>query len=193
MLLKYIFRTRLTAQVFGVAYQQQVNRMGTMFRGATASIIFDKSLTAVAKGSDMPAVTLMSTDVDRMTFSFVNVSEVWALLASIAIGIWLLYKQLGPVSLAPTIIAFFCGFVQSGVARRAPRVQAKWVASIQRRIGITSAALRSMKSIKLGGMVEVMERVIQGERLRELHEGMGFRLNITAQNATGKLDAVRRF
>jgi ATP-binding cassette subfamily C (CFTR/MRP) protein 1 len=146
----------------------------------------------VGKGSDMPAVTLMSTDVDRMALSLSAFPQLWAQVASIAIGIWLLYDQMGPVSLAPTFLIFLCAMVQSRVANLAPKLQTKWVAAVQRRIGITSAALRSIKSIKLGGMVEVMKTVIQGERLRELQEGVGFRINITMQNAVGKVNAISR-
>jgi hypothetical protein len=160
--------------------------MVTKFRGCTASIIFDKSLTTVAKGSDMPAVTLMSTDIDRIAFSLQAFPNLWAQVASISIGIWLLYEQMGPVSLAPTLVIVLCAAVQSRVANLAPKMQTKWVAAVQRRIGITAAALRSVKSIKLGGMVEVMKAVLQGERNRELQEGIGFRKNIVAQNAMGK-------
>jgi ATP-binding cassette, subfamily C (CFTR/MRP), member 1 len=160
--------------------------MVTKFRGCTASIIFDKSLTTVAKGSDMPAVTLMSTDIDRISFSLQAFPNLWAQVVSIAIGIWLLYQQMGLVSLAPTVLIFLSAMVQSRVAGLSPKVQAKWVAAVQRRIGITAAALRSVKSIKLGGMVEVMKTVLQGERNRELQEGMGFRKNIVAQNAMGR-------
>jgi len=158
-----------------------------MFRGCTSSIIFDKSLTTVAKGSDMPAVTLMSTDIDRMIVALQGFPDFWAQVVSIAIGIWLLYEQIGPVSLAPTFLVFLCTIAQSQVARLAPKKQAKWVTAIQRRIGITVAALRSMKSIKLSGMVDVMKTIIQGERHREVQEGMGFRRNIVMQNSMGKL------
>jgi hypothetical protein len=40
--------------------------MITMFRGATSSLIYTKSLSADSNLGQLAAVTLMSTDVDRI-------------------------------------------------------------------------------------------------------------------------------
>lgn len=40
--------------------------MNTMFRGAVASMIYGKALVADSNHNNMAAVTLMSTDVDRI-------------------------------------------------------------------------------------------------------------------------------
>jgi hypothetical protein len=55
-------------------YLYLVFKMITIFRGATASLIYTKSLSSDANHNQMAAVTLMSTDVDRIstqTFSSV--------------------------------------------------------------------------------------------------------------------------
>lgn len=44
----------------------KVFRMNTMFRGAVASMIYGKALVADSNHNNMAAVTLMSTDVDRI-------------------------------------------------------------------------------------------------------------------------------
>jgi ATP-binding cassette subfamily C (CFTR/MRP) protein 1 len=75
-----------------------------MFRGAAASLIYARSLEINCKYNELVAVTLMSTDVDRVTTSLHLVNEIWARLIEIGLGVWLLWRQLGVVSLAPIII-----------------------------------------------------------------------------------------
>jgi ATP-binding cassette subfamily C (CFTR/MRP) protein 1 len=75
-----------------------------MFRGATASLIYSRSLEINSKYNELTAVTLMSTDVDRVTVSLHLVNEIWARLIEIGLGVWLLWRQLGVVSLAPIFI-----------------------------------------------------------------------------------------
>ena len=50
------------------------------------------------------AITLMSTDIDRISFSLEQVMEIWARSVEIAIGTWLLARQLGWVSFAPLVV-----------------------------------------------------------------------------------------
>jgi hypothetical protein len=46
----------------------------------------------------------MNTDVDRVTASLKLLNEIWARLIEIGIGVWLLWRQLGAVSIAPITI-----------------------------------------------------------------------------------------
>lgn len=50
------------------------------------------------------AVTLMSTDVDRIATNIENVLEIWSRTAEIGIAIWLLERQLGWVCVAPVLV-----------------------------------------------------------------------------------------
>jgi len=51
----------------------------------------------------------------------------------------------------------------------------RWVAAVQRRVGISSTVLRQMKSIKLCGLVQTMADLIQSERVRELEMAKHYR------------------
>lgn len=53
--------------------------------------------------------------------------------------------------------------------------QAEWVKSVQRRVGVTSTVLRSMKSVKLAGLATSMGNLLQAERGRELKKALKFR------------------
>jgi ATP-binding cassette subfamily C (CFTR/MRP) protein 1 len=63
--------------------------------------------------------------------------------------------------------------------------QAEWVKSVQRRIGVTSTILRSMKSVKLAGLAVSMGDLIQAERVRELKRALKFRWVLVLTNAVG--------
>jgi len=78
--------------------------MLTAFRGLTCSIIYNKLLLAKADGNQMDVVTLMSTDVDRLTNSLGRLTGIWSLVVEVGIGVWLLWRQLGEICIVPIII-----------------------------------------------------------------------------------------
>jgi hypothetical protein len=75
-----------------------------MFRGATISIIYQRSLLEHSNINEASAVSLMSNDVDRITFSLEQFNECWARLIELCIGITLLARQLGWVSVVPLVV-----------------------------------------------------------------------------------------
>ena len=78
--------------------------MITSFRGALVALIYEQTLRLGSEQDEMAAVTLMSTDVDRLTTSLQSLNEMWAQTVEIALGIWLLERQLGWVCVAPILI-----------------------------------------------------------------------------------------
>jgi ATP-binding cassette, subfamily C (CFTR/MRP), member 1 len=76
-----------------------------MFRGGMTSLIYTKALELPAGLYDeSAALTLMSADIDRIVTSWVDVSQIWARIIEIGIGIYLLERQLGWVCIAPIIV-----------------------------------------------------------------------------------------
>lgn len=79
--------------------------MITMFRGAFVALIYDHSMSLRQGQYDESAViTHMSTDVDMIARSLEQANELWARILEIAIGIWLLERQLGAVCIAPVLV-----------------------------------------------------------------------------------------
>lgn len=76
-----------------------------MFRGAAVSLIYDHTLqTQSGISSESAAVSLMSTDVDRIIFCFEELNECWSRMIEVGIGIPLLTLQLGWVSIIPLVV-----------------------------------------------------------------------------------------
>ena len=71
-----------------------------MYRGALASLVFKKTLKLdTTSVKDSAPVTLMSTDIEGIVEAGVHMHDIWANLIELPIGIWLLYRQVGPPSL----------------------------------------------------------------------------------------------
>jgi ATP-binding cassette subfamily C (CFTR/MRP) protein 1 len=90
-----------------VRYTHQLYQSITMLRGGLGGLIFNKSLI-LRDGvyDESAALTLMSTDIDRIVARMQNMHEVWARPVEIAIRVWLLSMQLGAVSV---ILYHRCG------------------------------------------------------------------------------------
>jgi len=69
------------------------------------SLIFERTLTLKDGGFEgSAAVSLMSNDVDQIAFCLEELNEVWSRLIELAIGITLLTRQLGWVSVMPLVV-----------------------------------------------------------------------------------------
>jgi len=67
-----------------------------MLRGALVGEIYQKSLSISTKDyNDLAAVTLMSTDIDRIAAGMANVLELVASPIEIILALWLLESQIG--------------------------------------------------------------------------------------------------
>jgi ATP-binding cassette subfamily C (CFTR/MRP) protein 1 len=76
-----------------------------MFRGAAVSLIYEQALLARVGSYDKSgAVSLMSTDVDEIAFCLEELNECWACFIEVVIGITLLARQLGWVSVIPLLV-----------------------------------------------------------------------------------------
>jgi ATP-binding cassette subfamily C (CFTR/MRP) protein 1 len=141
------------------------------------STIYAKTLELPAGHSDeSAALTLMSTDIDRLATSLDSLNEIWARIIEMSIGIWLLQRQLGWVCVAPIVIVVISVYASFHVTKRIGPRQAQWVKAIQRRVGITSSLLGSMKSVKMMGLSNTLFDTLDSHRIRELNMSKRFRV-----------------
>jgi hypothetical protein len=187
-----------------------------MFRGSMVSVIYASTLKLQSEVYDeLKAVTLMTTDIDNIANNILNILEIWARIAEVGIGIWLLERQLGWVCVAPVIVTlgglspstaqfllFVCVFLTFlpactyGALKIAGKIgpaMAAWMGAIQKRVGITSSVLASMKSIKMMGLSNTLSHSIQDQRVRELDLSAKFRWlgiyrNVICKALSGLLD-----
>jgi ATP-binding cassette subfamily C (CFTR/MRP) protein 1 len=149
------------------------------------ALIYDNSLQYPAMETDLPAVTLMSSDVDQITSAIMFGTNIWANVVTIGIGIWLVWRQLGPIALAPILVVMICSTTSIWIGQSQGKYRGIWVQALQRRIGFTARALGSMKSIKMTGMVDTSAKLLQAERTRELAKARDLRWSMVLQNSIG--------
>ncbi|KAI1858876.1 uncharacterized protein JN550_012335 [Neoarthrinium moseri] len=179
-----------TALVYlGIAHK--LYRSLTMVRAATVSLIYVTSLESFPGTlDDAKTVTLMSTDVERTVSGLELLHETWARVLEIAIGIWLLARQIGAISIAPVIVAAACFTWQTWLARYMGPRQLPWIKSIQSRVANISSVLRNMKAVRMMGLANLVEEMLQMQRLRELHLSKPFRWMIVWVNMIASMPQV---
>jgi ATP-binding cassette subfamily C (CFTR/MRP) protein 1 len=86
-------------------YTYQETRFRTRLRGGLIALIYDRALQIRdVDAKDITAVTVMSTDAERIFRSLLMLHEVWASVMDIGIAIWLLERQIGLASIAPIVV-----------------------------------------------------------------------------------------
>lgn len=145
-------------------------------RGALVGIIYrDMLIIRAEKKNSSSAMTLMSTDVDRICMTARWVVDMIPNICQIGIAMWILGLQIGAVCVAPVIVSLICLGAAAGIAKLLPTRQRKWMAAIQKRVGITSDILGVMKGVKMLGISEPLSKQIQGLRDFEIAESKKFR------------------
>ncbi|XMA07310.1 hypothetical protein WAI453_000101 [Rhynchosporium graminicola] len=158
-------------------YQHAVNRLLVGFRGATASLIYSKTLKQQAGVQDKDAsLTHMSSDIDQLAFGLDALCQIWAQVIELVIGLYLLSRKLGWVCVAPIVIVVISTFCVGHVTKLIGPRQGAWIAAVQTRVGMTSAMLGSMKSVKMMGLSNTLMDTLQIQRVMELNLSKKFRV-----------------
>ncbi|KAJ5163601.1 ABC transporter integral membrane type 1 [Penicillium coprophilum] len=139
------------------------------------SLIHNRTLTLQDDlFAESAALTLMSTDIDGIIEHLENFNDVWARTIEVAIGTWLLERQMGPTCVVPLILTLACLGGQKLVAKTIGENQQNWNLEIQKRIQNTSSVLGSIKATKISGLSGKLSQALQGHRERELSVSRAF-------------------
>ncbi|KAI1128414.1 ABC transporter [Nemania abortiva] len=164
-------------------YNQNLYRFVTMFRGATVTLIYDHLLLLPVGAYDKSAaLTLMSTDVDQIILSLVNLNECWARLIEVLVGISLLALRLSWVSVVPVLIVLISFYGSTQVSKTIGGRQKMWIDAVQNRINSIALTLPAMKSVRMSGLSRLMTTVIQDMRVDETRRMSNYRWSTVWQN-----------
>ncbi|CAK7241645.1 MAG: hypothetical protein STHCBS139747_003111 [Sporothrix thermara] len=136
-------------------YTHIAYRCMAKIRGALVTIIYKMLAIRAETGNSSSALSLMSTDVDRITLT-----------------------TFSTVDLIPSIVqlGIALGILGTGrLGKLIPPRQRKWMAAIQKRVGITAETIGSMKGVKVAGLNDKAEQQIQNLRNYELQQSTAFR------------------
>ncbi|KAI0186226.1 hypothetical protein EV127DRAFT_472747 [Xylaria flabelliformis] len=148
-------------------------RMLYMVRGTLVAAIYAK--TTETNGDDNASLTLMSTDIERIYQGFRTLHEVWANTIQVAISAFLLYRQLGPAFVVPIVIVILCAVAILVPIRYTARGQRRWMDGVQKRVGLTSGVIASMKNLKISGLTIPIGSFVHQLRISELSASTEYR------------------
>ena len=157
-------------------YRYLHHRMRTMARSILVIETFSKATKArIGTEDDNAALTLMSTDIERIKMGFRTLHEVWAGIIQVALAAWMLYNQLGVVFVA-SIVLVIVYFVGLGILINfTGDSQRAWMAGVQKRVGLTATVIASMKSLKISGLTTAVGDYVHRLRVEELATGARIR------------------
>jgi ABC-type multidrug transport system fused ATPase/permease subunit len=157
-------------------YRYLHERTMWMARGALAHSVYKKAMQSrISAADDSAALTLMSTDIERIRIGFKALHDFWASPIEIALASWMLYNNLGTNFLAPLVLVTVCILCIALLTSLFGNRQVAWMVKIQKRVGVTSNLIANMKHLKIAGLTGPVETLVQHLREDEIRVGGSWR------------------
>nr|RBQ89434.1 hypothetical protein FVER53263_06049 [Fusarium verticillioides] len=152
------------------------HRMRAMTRSILVTEIFSRATQARIGADDHnAALTLMSTDIERIRLGLRMLHNVWAGVIQAALAAWMLYIRLGLVFLVPIGVLVVCFTLLGVLVNFTGDSQRAWMTGVQKRVGLTATVISGMKNLKLSGLASTVSSFVQKLRVEELAAGAQFR------------------
>lgn len=153
-------------------YWYVTSQLMTKVRGAYVEAIYRKGLDLhlrVARTSGGgKAANLMSVDSERVVEAIDMLHELWSGCITIAVGIYLLYAQLGLVFLACMVAVAVCFLLTPVASRGMGTKQGAWSAGTDKRVNLTSSITSDIKGVKFSAYEDILHAKICKVRDEEL-------------------------
>ncbi|KLO86349.1 multidrug resistance protein [Fusarium fujikuroi] len=180
----FIGATALTygAIAFSTAlYWYFQERFVIIVRGILVLAVYEKTTELrMPVDGDSGALTLMSTDVERITRGILDLHEYWANTIQITLSCWLLQRELGAAFAASLGVVAVSTLTAFGIGKLLGPRQKEWMEAIETRVGVTASAISQMKLVKMSGMTKPIQSCVQRLRVREIEIGGRWRMLLAA-------------
>nr|RBQ93412.1 hypothetical protein FVER53263_06312 [Fusarium verticillioides] len=169
-------------------YWHRNARSVALLRGVLVSAVFSKATDlSITITDDSAAVTLMSSDVDVIVRASREIHEFWANIIQLAIATWLLSTHIGYAAVGPVIVSLIALIATVLVSPLARKYQISWLDKTQKRVGITSAMIGHIKSIKCSGLAQNLSDTILNLRADEIKASRPFRIVSSVTSAIAQV------
>jgi ATP-binding cassette subfamily C (CFTR/MRP) protein 1 len=101
---------------------------------------------AITALDNSKAVTLMSTDVERIVRGLKEVHEIWANVIQFALATWLFEREIGAACVAPIIVCAATVGGMFALSKKTVIKQGVWIKEIQKRVGKASNPLNVLSN-----------------------------------------------
>ncbi|KAI1029090.1 hypothetical protein LB504_012951 [Fusarium proliferatum] len=156
-------------------------RFVIIVRGILVLAVYEKTTELrMPVDGDSGALTLMSTDVERIARGILDLHEYWANTIQIALSCWLLQRELGAAFAASLGVVAVSTLTAFGIGKLLGPRQKEWMEAIETRVGVTASAISQMKLVKMSGMTKPIQSYVQRLRVREIEIGGRWRMLLAA-------------
>lgn len=147
-------------------YQHHAYRTATLTRGVLVTAILHKALklsnTQLKKSA---ALTLMTSDIQTLTFTITSFHDLWASVFELALAIFMLAKIIGGACFFVLIPTIASAMVSSYYTKKLGVARKTWNEKIEKRVAHTKDVITQLKAIKTSGLAPFFTGHI--EKLRE--------------------------
>ncbi|TEY60568.1 hypothetical protein BOTCAL_0180g00030 [Botryotinia calthae] len=158
------------------ASQHKANRMTTMVRGALTGAIYSHTLEfSLPNLNQSAAVTLVSSDVERICVALQPIHNLWASPLEIALATWLLQREIGIALLGPLFVTMVAVSGLFFMAKYMGAAQKVWMDKIQMRIDMSVKMLQSIKGVRMLGLGEKISSMISQLKENEIRNSLKMR------------------
>jgi ATP-binding cassette subfamily C (CFTR/MRP) protein 1 len=150
-------------------YKHFTYRWVVQVRGNLVSLIYQKSMTLQYAGTgDKVAVSLMSTDIERVVTGLPYFHEIWASIIEVSIAVWLLERQVSYAVVAPVGAALLSTVLISRVGPMAGAKAGIWAGMVEKRVAVTNDYLGNLRAFRIAGLGATAAQGLQKLRIVEV-------------------------
>jgi len=139
---------------------QGCHNLGIELKAGLIGLIFAKSLRLSPGARQRSTVgeisTHFSVDVERIAFSTTAFPMALTSVFEICVGMWLLYRQMGPSSLTGVGVVILIFPVQAWTGKWLSKARDQKLASMDRRVRVLTEVLSAMKTVKMYCWVRIL-------------------------------------
>ncbi|XP_043710203.1 ABC transporter C family member 3-like [Telopea speciosissima] len=144
----------------------QLRKMAIRVRAALFATIYKKGLRLSSQSKQVHTsrenINLMSVDVERIAFFSWYLHNIWRTPIQIVLALLILYKSLGLASLAASIATMIFTLANVPLGKLEEKFHGELMDSKDRRMKMTSEALRNMRILKLQGWeMKFLDKIIK--------------------------------
>ncbi|XP_042518589.1 ABC transporter C family member 3-like [Macadamia integrifolia] len=144
----------------------QLRKMSIRVRAALVGIIYKKGLMLSSQSKQNhtsgEATNLISVDVERISFFSWYLHNIWKVPVQIVLALLILYKYLGLASLVAFVATIILMLANFPLGKLQEKFQGELMDSKDRRMNVTSEALRNIKILKLQGWeIKFLAKIIE--------------------------------
>ncbi|KAI5197133.1 putative multidrug resistance protein [Aureobasidium subglaciale] len=172
-------------------YQHANFRFMAMIRGSLSSLIYQKTLDLQYMALEDASPVSLSNDVDYIVLTSETLHEIWAATVEVIIAMYLLGQGSGVGCIAPVVLALIGAAANAfWVGPQMKKHRPRWNAAIQQRVALTASLLKDMKALKMLGLTNRMQALLQDQRRSELDKSINVRSCTIWLNIFGNLMGI---